>query len=48
MKNLNNKRNYDRPEVEAIKMTVESTILGSSGDEEQLTPKPFFGDTDQL
>lgn len=41
MKKFENKQVYDCPKIEPVELTIESTILDSSGDEEQLTPKLF-------
>jgi hypothetical protein len=41
MKNFKNAQVYDCPKVEPIELNTESTILDTSDDEGQMTPKPF-------
>lgn len=40
MKKFENKQVYDCPKIEPVELTIESTILDTSGEDEQWTPKP--------
>ena len=48
MKNLENKHIYDCPKVDSFMLSTESTILDTSGDQGEMTPKLFFEDSDQV